>query len=82
MTKLEKKLIELGFTQGLISTYKWWKNYNDMVNFELLLKYNRIDYWDIERVFETNGNIVELQQELNNLQKDLEILKGCEENDK
>ena len=74
MTQLEEKLIELDFIQGLNSPHRWWKNYNDQVEFLLSLEDNQIDYWEIERVFETNGNIFELQQELDNLQKDLKLL--------
>ena len=82
MTKLEKELIELVFTQWLTPLYKWRKNYNDTVELLLSLNYNQIDYGKIERVFETNENIVGLQQELNNLQKVLKLLKECKRNDK
>ena len=82
MTELEKELIELVFTQWLTPLYKWRKNYNDTVELLLSLNYNQIDYGKIERVFETNENIVGLQQELNNLQKVLKLLKECKRNDK
>ena len=84
MTKLEEKLIELGFTQGLVFSNMWWKHYNEIINFELLLtSENKIlCHWEIQRGFNAKRNINGFRQELDNLKKDLEILKGCEENDR
>ena len=82
MTKLEQKLIELGYKE----TYYYKDKHKDMYKYSYGNEINFIVYKNrIERsyiassTFVNQDNINDLQQAFNELQKDLEILKGCEE---
>lgn len=79
MTKLEEKLIQLGYEKT--SQYMWTKNFegscysyftimkNTMMNYGVSSTYFIIEQQDIDN----------LQQAFNEMQRDLEILKECEE---
>ena len=83
MTKLEEKLIELGYEFYCPNYYA--KLYCDQtIYIELRYKqyiqdyYVEAHYWN----FKFKKQIDNLQQAFNELQKDLEILKECEEDEK
>lgn len=81
MTKLEQKLIELGYLP--VSYRKYQKCYFEDFHIEIELTLNNkakgklrtnAFYW-----FYTQQDIDNLQQGYNEMQKDLAILKECEE---
>ena len=82
MTKLVKKLKELGYKVSIFQN-RYIKNYEETGNYILiqLSKYeDKIKHWGL---YCPNGFIIQehidsLQQEFNQMQKDLEILKGVE----
>ena len=82
MTKLEEKLIELGYVEDKCysNVYKKIENKNIFI---IRLNYknrNKIDYICIENAYyiETQQDIDHLQQAFNQLQNDLEVLKEYE----
>ena len=86
MTKLEEKLIELGYTQFThIKTY-FQKEFNCAFHKVIFLndqltevKGHKISPYG---AFRTQQDIDNLQLAFNEMQKDLEILKKCKENEK
>ena len=78
MTKLEKKLIELGYTQEDYSSniyYKFIKRIYIFINAYNLNKYG-VEYPMM--TYTKQKHINDLQQAFNELQKDLEVLKQCQ----
>ena len=84
MTKLEKKLIELGYehyNDDFAKITTWYKNMNDCdikiqidyVSEQII--YTNIQYWT--SVFSNQSQIDNLQQAFNQLQNDLKELKEC-----
>lgn len=79
MTKLEEKLIELGYKQDDITLSYYYKYIDYGFLFKIFLKDNnknikRKDIWFGS--YEMNLDVVE--KLCNQMQKDLEILKECE----
>ena len=81
MTKLEEKLIELGYED--VRYGRWRKNYDrnkDILiitdEFHEKIKEYHIKFYSF---IECQKDINELQQAFNEMQQDLAILKGCEE---
>ena len=79
MTKLEQKLIELGYLEdkGYCNIYKKIKNRNIFI---IRLNYknkNKINYSCIENAYyiQNQQDIDDLQRAFNQLQQDLEVLK-------
>lgn len=85
MTKLEQKLVELGYVyQNDFNYYKW-------IEFEGAFPPIEINAWlNIKqkkcklvvlpnRAIETQEQLDNIQQAFNEMQRDLEILKECEE---
>ena len=83
MTKLEEKLIELGYqyyNDDFAKITTWYKHMNDCdikiqidyVSEQII--YTNIQYWT--SVFSNQYQIDNLQQAFNQLQKDLEVLKN------
>lgn len=82
MTKLEKKLIELGYEKKELFYVKSWK---ENLNKIIVIKNNKIDYfldnYNFEmqkRMFVRIRNSESIQQAFNEMQKDLEILKDID----
>ena len=73
MTKLEEKLIELGYeTKNIV--YKYW--HKGLIVIETF--YERIEAWYILTpiLIRTQEDIEKYQQAFNQLQKDLEVLEN------
>lgn len=85
MTKLEQKLQELGYKQDtFISTIFYGEIKNDCRFHKDIFLNDILTEVKAHKVtpfcaFRTQQDIDELQQAFNELQKDLEILKECEE---
>ena len=81
MTKLEEKLIELGYIDVRYS--RWRKNYDR--NKDILIitdeyhKKIKEYHIDFHSFIECQKDINELQQAFNVMQRDLAILKECED---
>ena len=78
MTKLEEKLIELGYEN--VYGYVYIKRLNSIysISFEV---YSSVYYCSTYREiksFRKQQDIDDLQQAFNTMQKDLEVLKECE----
>lgn len=85
MTKLEQKLIELGYEiQDTAWTYKQTRNryFDCFVYIQFLKKENKINYYGVKPIFsiKTQQDIDNLQQAFNQLQNDLKELNMCENN--
>ena len=84
MTKLEQKLIELGYKQSLEFPFKYYKWVGNAIKRIQIDNGNRINYkhsyiqYAHNRRIKTQQDIDNLQQAFNELQKDLGILKECE----
>ena len=82
MSKLEEKLIELGYRYYYDNSegYLYIKTHNKKYLFNVLLSYSkrRIETYEVSSVydFHSQQDIDNLQQAFNEFQKDLEILKG------
>lgn len=82
MTKLEEKLQELGYKNSVFQN-RYIKYYEETDNYILIKLSNCKDeiksylYW--QSAFYEQEHIETLQQAFNEMQKDLEILKECEE---
>lgn len=85
MTKLEEKLLDLGYEKTFGSGH-WCKEYdgNKSISINTDEYYKKIkDYYiHFYSFIECQQDLDDLQQAFNEMQKDLEILKECEENDK
>ena len=87
MTKLEEKLIELGYCYAFDNSegYLYVKSPNKKYIFNVLLSYSkrRIENYDMLSVYDIHSqkDIDNLQQAFDEMQKDLEILKEIK-NDK
>jgi vacuolar-type H+-ATPase subunit C/Vma6 len=81
MTKLEQKLIELGYVETLWEKGKWnSKNLNIVIftNEEV----TKIEYYYVwANQIRTQNTIDYIQVSFDKMQKDLEILKECEDNE-
>lgn len=81
MTKLEEKLIKLGYERHYTQKpYIWEKDFNDFI-LKISIAEN-IKGWvnvDIYLNFRKQKQIDNLQQAYNQLQQDLTILKECEQ---
>lgn len=81
MTKLEQKLLELGYYYQFdnLNGYLYSKKHNKKYVFNMLLGYDKkhIENYDVTSLydFRTQEQIDRLQQAFNEMQKDLEILK-------
>lgn len=78
MTKLEEKLIELGYKQEEYLHFIYFKYIND---FYVFINSRNLNKYGVERFMKTYSkqkDIDNLQQAFNELQRDLEILKGVE----
>lgn len=82
MTKLEEKLEKLGYRYSFDNSegYLYIKTHNKKYIFNVLLSYSkrRIENYDVANVydFHSQKDIDNLQQAFDEMQKDLEILKG------
>ena len=77
MTKLEQKLIELGYKEyknELLEEHYWYKREGDVL---IIWEDNDLFVDGSWKVLKQN-DIDNLQQAFNQMQKDLEILKECE----
>ena len=84
MTKLEEKLIELGYEQDIQNQFIYIKyKYKNWCHIYAGLNENKTDYYlyldDIEPICEQR-ELDSLQQAFNEMQKDLEVLKNVESN--
>ena len=85
MTKLEEKLIEWGYRHYYDNSegYLYIKTHNKKHIFSVLLSYSkrRIENYDVSSVydFQSQKDIDNLQKAFNEFQKDLELLKGAED---
>ena len=78
MTKLEQKLIQLGYVSDRFPTiYSKKKLLKYEINFSI--GYGIECYMETFMLVRTQQDLDELQQAFNEMQKDLEILKECEE---
>lgn len=80
MTKLEEKLIQLGYRRGLkLVTYFYKKIDCDSnsitITFIFDYKFSRIINYYVEAFIKTEQGLEYSQQAFNQLQKDLEVLK-------
>ena len=77
MTKLEQKLVELGYKEyknELLEEHYWYKQIGKVL---IIWEDNDLfvdGFWRIHK----QNDIDNLQQAFNQMQKDLEILKECE----
>lgn len=80
MTKLEKKLIELGYIKHTPRSLKWGKY---VKGYEVLIDTSIKPFksYIVMECFWLNKqeHIDNLQQAFNEMQKDLKVLRGCEE---
>ena len=86
MTKLEEKLIELGYKRRIDIPYGYYKYaFRDgkgnfiLIHIEILD--NRIIYYSVQNIttlFRKQSEINNLQQAFNEMQKDLEVLRNVE----
>ena len=79
MTKLEEKLIELGYNNVYFNCYK--KKYLRFIFITIELKNDKIWFYsvaDLNNCFITQQDIDNLQQAFDVMQKDLEELKLCQ----
>ena len=78
MTKLEQKLVELGYE--LLAKHLYKKEYFYGGTIEIII-YSNNDYCIKIDIDNFESNINEIIKCMNEMQKDLEILKECEENE-
>ena len=84
MTKLEQKLIELGYKYKEDIYYKYfYSNDNFLIAFIMIIvnEYKVCDYKTVVAppyAFVKNEHIKTLEKAFNEMQRDLEILKECE----
>lgn len=80
MTKLEEKLIELGYDQNFEYPHIFYKKINGInLNIYTCCEVSRIQDANVYQVkvgFSTQQQIDDLQKAFNQLQNDLEVLKG------
>lgn len=87
MTKLEEKLLELEYCYAFDNSegYLYVKTHNKKYIFNVLLSYSkrRIENYDVANVydFHSQKDIDNLQLAFDEMQKDLEILEGIEDED-
>ena len=86
MTKLEEKLIELGYEKrevfyqnNNIYRTKYIKSVNNVAYIEINVYENYTYYVRNEYAISNQSMIDKIQQAFNVMQRDLEILKECEE---
>lgn len=78
MTKLEQKLIELGYEKGYLNAYH--KKFNNMIflTIELYEPKTFGSIYSDRKEYRIQKHIDNLQQAFNQLQNDLKELKKCE----
>ena len=79
MTKLEEKLIELGYEKKLWEQGKWESKFWNIVIFTNEENTKIEYYYAWSNQIRTQKNIDYIQVSFNEMQKDLEILKECED---
>ena len=80
MTKLEEKLVEFGYEKDKI--FKWYfKLSSNGMEISISITDNGLKgkVWNKYRYYDQQQDIDNLQQAFNEMQRDLEILKECEE---
>ena len=85
MSKLEEKLIELGYEKRIDIPYAYYKyafrdGKGNFIWIHIEILDNRIIYYSVQNVttfFRKQQEIDNLQQAFNEMQKDLEMLKKC-----
>ena len=79
MTKLEEKLKELGYKQDEHNPYGYYKDCQGFVSIYIYIRFKiKGRVYSITRDYEYQFEIDNIQQAFNEMQKDLEILKGVE----
>lgn len=86
MTKLEEKLLELGYVYDHKNSYKYeifmWKPYGEFGSIKINIERgkNQINFAGVDKVgmIQEQQDIDNLQQAFNILQQDLEVLKEYE----
>ena len=75
MIKLEEKLIELGYETNCKDYKIWLKG-----NIKIIIFYGKIEYYGVitPNNIHTQQEIDSLQQEFNQLQKDLKVLENVD----
>lgn len=81
MTKLEEKLIDLGYkklTHNYMTRLTRYKKDFDFSYIHFHIRDNEIDMYGVSPTcdYQTQYEVDDLQQAFNQLQKDLEVLKG------
>lgn len=81
MTKLEAKLIELGYTQDEYNPYVYYKDCIGLTGISLYIK-TKIEgkVWTLYKDFKYQSEIDNLQKTFNEMQRDLEVLREYENN--
>lgn len=83
MTKLEQKLVELGYVEGIFQNryIKYYQQTDNYILIQLSSDKEEIKWHHLycQSSFDKQEHIDSLQQAFNEMQKDLEILKECEE---
>ena len=81
MTKLEEKLIELGYIRTIKSYYNQYKKVykKKVIIIEIHFHRNNEIVGYIGDCISTQQDIDNLQQAFNTMQKDLEVLKQCQD---
>ena len=77
MTKLEKKLIELGYKRNKLIPFEYFKRYKKCTA-SILINGGLVGFLNLKykiSVINSQQDIDDLQQAFNELQKDLEVLK-------
>ena len=84
MTKLEQKLIELGYKcyyNSLTHEHqRYYKQFSNIIGINITIKYGKITVSNVEYVrhlFYKQEELDNLQQAFNQLQNDLKELKEC-----
>lgn len=85
MTKLEEKLLELGYKSYYDSLihkhHRYYKQFSNIIGMNISIKNDKITVSNVEYgsyFFYKQQNIDNLQQAFNQLQKDLEVLREYE----
>lgn len=84
MTKLEQKLIELGYRSYYNSLthehHRYYKQFSNIIGMNITINYGKITVSNVEyfsHLFYKQDQIDNLQQAFNQLQNDLKELKEC-----
>lgn len=80
MSKLEEKLIQLGYEKETIGLFRWFKNIKAdwFILMNLNCENDEIqEYW-IDCYISTEQDMKDIQKAFNQLQQDLEVLKNVD----